>query len=83
VVGRAPSGSGVQLSLHGLLGVLASHREGPEVNVSGLTFGVNPFSPSLELTMVGRLGVPPPQRRQGSRRSRGPLTAAIVGRTRS
>jgi hypothetical protein len=58
VVGRAPSGSGVQVSLYGLLGVLASGVEGLEVNVLGLSFGVNPFSPSLKLPMVGRLGVP-------------------------
>jgi Protein of unknown function (DUF3750) len=57
VVGRAPSGSGVQLSLYGLLGVLASGVEGLEVNVLGLSFGVNPFSPSLRLPMVGRLGM--------------------------
>jgi hypothetical protein len=58
VVGRAPSGSGVQFSLYGLLGVLASDVEGLEVNVLGLTFGVNPFSPSVKLPLVGRLGVP-------------------------
>jgi hypothetical protein len=58
VVGRAPSGSWVQLSLYGLLGVLASDVEGVEVNVLGLSFGVNPFSPSLKVPMVGRLGVP-------------------------
>ena len=60
VLGRAPSGSGVQLSLYGLLGLLASDVEGLEVNVLGLTFGVNPFSPSLKLPIVGRLGVPRP-----------------------
>ena len=70
VVGRAPSGSGGQLSLHGLRGVLASDIEGLEVNMLGLTFGVNPFSPSLELPMVGRLGVP---RHNGAR---GPAAAA-------
>ena len=42
-----------------------------------------PFSPSLELPMVGRLGVPRYHGARWSRRSRGPLTAAIVGRTRS
>jgi hypothetical protein len=56
VAGRAPSGRGVQLSLFGLLGVLASDVEGVEVNLFGLAFGVNPFSPSLRLPMVGRLG---------------------------
>jgi hypothetical protein len=48
----------VQLSLYGMLGVLVSDVEGLEVNVLGLTFGLNPFSPSLKLPMVGRLGVP-------------------------
>ena len=69
VVGRAPSGSGVQFSLYGLLGVLASDVEGLELNVFGLTFGVNPFSPSLKLPIVGRLGVP---RHHGAR---GPVVA--------
>jgi len=52
----APSGNGVQLSLFGLLGVTASGVEGLELNVLGLTFGVNPFDPALKLPIVGRLG---------------------------
>jgi uncharacterized protein DUF3750 len=56
VVGRAPSGRGLQLSLFGLAGMTASGVEGLEVNVLGLTFGVNPFDPSLKLPLVGRLG---------------------------
>jgi uncharacterized protein DUF3750 len=56
VVGTAPSGRGVQLSLFGLAGMTASGVEGLEVNVLGLTFGVNPFDPSLKLPMIGRLG---------------------------
>jgi hypothetical protein len=64
LVGRAPSGSGLQLSLYGLLGVLVSDVEGLELNVLGLTFGLNPFSPSLKLPIVGRLGVP---RQNGAR----------------
>jgi hypothetical protein len=58
LLATAPSGSGFQLSLYGLLGVLASDVEGLEVNLLGLTFGVNPFSPSVKLPLVGRLGVP-------------------------
>ena len=53
----APSGSGVQLSLFGLLGLTASGIEGVEVNVLGLTFGINPFDPALKLPIVGRLGL--------------------------
>jgi len=56
IVTSAPSGSGVQLSLFGLLGVTASGVEGFEINVLGLTFGLDPFSPAFKLPLVGRLG---------------------------
>lgn len=56
LIATAPSGSGFQLSLFGLLGVLASGVEGVEVNVLGLSFGVDPFSPALKLPIIGRLG---------------------------
>jgi hypothetical protein len=56
VLGTAPSGRGLQLSLFGLAGMTASPVEGLEMNVLGLTFGVNPFDPSLKLPLVGRLG---------------------------
>ena len=56
IVGRAPSGSGLQVSLFGLLGVTASGVEGFELNLLGLTFGVNPFAPAVKLPLVGRLG---------------------------
>ncbi len=56
IASSAPSGSGYQLSLRGLLGVTASGVEGVEVNLLGLTFGINPFDPSLKLPLIGRLG---------------------------
>lgn len=56
LVATAPSGAGFQVSLCGLLGVLASRVEGFEVNVLGVCFGVHPFSASLKLPLVGRLG---------------------------
>lgn len=52
----APSGTGVQLSLLGLLGVLVGVEEGVEVNVLGLTFGVDLNRPALKLPGLGRLG---------------------------
>jgi hypothetical protein len=52
----APSGSGFQLSLVGLLGITASTVEGLEVNILGLTFGIDPWPPALKLPLVGRLG---------------------------
>ena len=56
IFGPAPSGSGVQLSLFGLAGLLASTVEGLEVNVLGLTFGINPFDPAIKLPLIGRVG---------------------------
>ena len=56
ILGSAPSGSGVQFTLFGLLGLTASPVEGLEVNLLGLTLGVNPFDFSLKLPLLGRLG---------------------------
>jgi len=58
LIASAPSGAGVQLSVFGLLGITASAVEGVELNLLGLTFGVNPFDPALKLPMLGRLGPP-------------------------
>jgi len=63
LVATAPSGSGFQLSLFGLLGVLASGVEGFEVNLLGLSFGIDPFAPALKLPLIGRLGATHPNRR--------------------
>jgi hypothetical protein len=47
----------VQLSLFGLLGVLAGADEGVELNVLSLTFGIDVRRPALKLPVVGRLGL--------------------------
>ena len=57
VVARSPSGTGVQLSLSGVLGILAGLEEGVEVNLLGLTAGVDVLRPALKLPGLGRLGV--------------------------
>lgn len=56
LVGTAPSGRGVQFSVAGLFALTASGVEGVEVNLLGLTFGLNPFDPALKLPLLGRLG---------------------------
>jgi len=56
LIAKTPSGTGYQMSLYGALGVLAARVEGFEVNVLGLTFGIDPLSPALKLPLVGRLG---------------------------
>jgi hypothetical protein len=54
IVGAAPSGSGIQLSLGGMLGVAVSAVDGLELNVLGLNFGVSPSG--LKLPIIGRIG---------------------------
>jgi len=56
VFATAPSGSGYQMSLAGLFGVTASTVEGLEVNLLGLTFGIDPWPPALKLPLAGRIG---------------------------
>ena len=56
IVAAAPSGHGVQFSLGGLFALTASGVEGLELNLLGLTFGINPFDPALKLPMIGRIG---------------------------
>ncbi len=48
--------TGGQLSLFGLLGVTAGLRDGVELSVLGLGFGVDLLRPALKLPLVGRLG---------------------------
>jgi len=54
LVGAAPSGSGYQLSLVGVLGLTVSAVDGLELNLLGLNFGVSPNG--VKLPLVGRVG---------------------------
>lgn len=54
IFAAAPSGSGFQVSLGGLLGFAASAVDGLELNVLGLNFGVSPNG--VKLPIVGRIG---------------------------
>jgi len=56
VFARSPSGTGGQVSLFGVLGFVAGIEEGIELNLLGLTFGVDPNDVALELPLVGTLG---------------------------
>jgi hypothetical protein len=53
---HTPSGAGGQVSLFGLAGVLVSAEEGVEINLLGLSFGVDPGELALRLPGVGKLG---------------------------
>ena len=54
VLSRAPSGSGMQFSLFGVLGFAASGIEGIELNLLSLNFGISPTG--LKLPLIGRIG---------------------------
>jgi hypothetical protein len=56
---RTPGGRGGQLSVLGVAGVLAGWDEGIELNVLGLTFGLDLRTPALKLPVAGRVGLSP------------------------
>lgn len=57
IVALTPSGGGGQVSLLGLAGVLASAEEGIEINVLGLSFGLDPDELALRLPGIGKVGL--------------------------
>jgi hypothetical protein len=60
VFARSASGTGVQASLFGVLGLLAGLEEGIELNVLGLTFGIDPDDVGVKLPFAGRIGFTSP-----------------------
>lgn len=56
IVERAPSGTGYQLSLYGMAGIMLAREEGLEINLLGLSFGIDFARPALKLPFIGRLG---------------------------
>jgi hypothetical protein len=54
IFGAAPSGSGFQLSIGGILGFAASAVDGLEFNFLGLNFGLSPTG--IKLPLIGRIG---------------------------
>jgi hypothetical protein len=57
--GAAPSGTGAQLSIGGILGVTVSWIEGLELNFLGLVAGVDIRRPALKVPGWGRVGLAP------------------------
>jgi hypothetical protein len=54
---RTPSGTGYQLSMLGLFGLSMAREEGIELNLLGLSFGIDFSRPALKVPFIGRLGV--------------------------
>lgn len=54
IFAKAPSGTGYQVSLFGMLGVLVAAKEGVEINILGLVFGVRFHKPWLILPGIAK-----------------------------
>jgi hypothetical protein len=54
---KAPSGTGVQLNVGGVMGLLIAGQEGIEIQLLGLTLGVDLNRPALKLPGLGRIGL--------------------------
>ncbi|MEJ0008676.1 MAG: DUF3750 domain-containing protein [Steroidobacteraceae bacterium] len=71
-VAKLPSGTGAQVSVLGVLDVAIGWEEGVEINLLGLTFGIDPRHLVVKLPLIGSLG---PKRFAGSAQGRPPLDA--------
>jgi hypothetical protein len=58
VVAPTPSGTGYQLSLGGVVGIMLALEEGIELNLLGMSVGIDILRPALKLPGIGRLGMP-------------------------
>jgi hypothetical protein len=50
---RAPSGTGYQFSFYGIFGILIAKKEGIEINILGLVYGIQVFPFAIKLPGVG------------------------------
>lgn len=55
LMASAPSGTGFQVSLGGVFGIMLAAREGLEVNILGLVIGADPLNLALTVPGVGRI----------------------------
>lgn len=67
---KLPSGTGVQLNAFGVLGVAAGVEEGLEINLLGLTFGIDVRNLAVKLPLIGSVG---PKGLRGTAQARPPL----------
>ncbi len=54
---RTETKSGGQFSIYGLFGLIIGAYEGVELNILGLSFGVDFRNPALKLPLIGRVGM--------------------------
>lgn len=58
VAGVSETRTGAQVSLLGVAGVTVGAKDGVEVSLLGLTFGLDLLRPAIKLPLVGRVGFP-------------------------
>lgn len=56
-VATSEAKSGIQFSFYGLFGLILDWREGVEVNIIGLSFGLDFLHPAINLPLIGRIGM--------------------------
>ena len=56
-IAKVPNGTGYQFSMSGLVGISFSTDDGMEVNIAGLSFGLDLFHLAIRLPCVGRIGL--------------------------
>jgi hypothetical protein len=66
LVADAPSGTGKQFSVLGGLGITAAVEEGIELNVLGMTFGIDPLELGIKLPFAGDFSLRSPRPRAES-----------------
>jgi hypothetical protein len=54
---KAPSGTGYQISLFGILGIMLAKKEGLEINILGLVYGINPSKFAIILPGIGEISL--------------------------
>jgi len=57
LLNKPASGKGLQLSVSGLIGIVVSPEEGLELNLLGMTAGVDLSPPAIKLPGIGRVGM--------------------------
>ena len=57
ILSRAPSGTGIQISILGVLGILISVNEGIEFNLLSFSFGIDPGDLAIRLPIIGKIGL--------------------------
>jgi hypothetical protein len=55
---KSPSQTGYQFSLLGAFGLTIGAKDGVEINILGMNFGADFWTPALRLPFIGRLGFP-------------------------